>query len=75
MPRALVIDDSRAMRSLLSRLLTGLGFDATGAEHGRAGLDVLESDGPFDVALVDWNMPVMDGLTATREIRLHEAMA
>jgi len=69
MPRALVIDDSRAMRSLLSRLLTGLGFDATGAEHGRAGLDVLESDGPFDVALVDWNMPVMDGLTFIRTVR------
>ena len=69
MPRSLVIDDSRAMRSLLSRLLTGLGFDTTGAEHGRAGLDVLESDGPFDIALVDWNMPVMDGLTFIRTVR------
>lgn len=69
MPRALVIDDSRAMRSLLTRLMTGLGFDTDSAEHGQAALDLLDAEGPVDVALVDWNMPVMDGLSFVRTVR------
>ena len=60
--QALVIDDSRATRAILSRILAGLGFDVDGAEDGRQGLDWLEEHGPADLVLVDWNMPVLDGL-------------
>ncbi len=59
---ALVVDDSRAMRAILTRLLGGLGFDVAQAEHGQDALDVLDDGLRPQLALVDWNMPVMDGL-------------
>ncbi len=67
--RALVVDDSRAMRMMLRRTLGQLGFEVLEAEHGAAGLAVLEGAGPVDVCLVDWNMPVMDGLEFIRAVR------
>jgi two-component system, chemotaxis family, chemotaxis protein CheY len=70
---ALVVDDSSAMRKIIGRILTGLGFDIVEAENGRAALDVLESGTVPDIALVDWNMPVMDGLTLVHEVRANEA--
>jgi two-component system chemotaxis response regulator CheY len=60
---ALVIDDSRAMRLILSRITTQLGFEVWQAGNGREALDLLEATEIVPrVALVDWNMPVMDGL-------------
>lgn len=59
--RALIIDDSRAMRMLLHGLMKELGFEVVEAGDGLQALEVLESTGAVDVALVDWNMPVMDG--------------
>ncbi len=67
--KALVIDDSRAMRRLVSRLLEGLGFSTAEAGDGRQALDVLDADSGFDLACIDWNMPVMDGLTFVQEVR------
>jgi two-component system chemotaxis response regulator CheY len=66
---ALVIDDSRAMRKILSRILGGLGFEVLEAGDGRAALDVLESGTVPDLCLIDWNMPVMDGLTFVTQVR------
>jgi two-component system chemotaxis response regulator CheY len=66
---ALVVDDSRAMRSILTRLLSGLGFDVAQAGDGSEALAVLEAGARPDVILVDWNMPVMDGLTFIKEVR------
>lgn len=61
--RALVIDDSRAMRTILARILESSGFEVTTACDGQDALDRLaELEQLPDVALVDWNMPVMDGL-------------
>lgn len=67
--RALVIDDSRAMRSIIGRILTGLGYQFVEAENGRRGLERYEADGPFDMAFVDWNMPEMNGLEFIRAVR------
>ena len=68
--RAMVIDDSRAMRMLLKRELTRLGFeDILEAGDGREALDVLAASDPVDIALVDWTMPVMDGLSFVKEVR------
>ena len=74
---AIVIDDSRAMRMILRRLLGQLGFEVVDAEDGRAALELLSGMDPVPaLALVDWNMPAMNGLefiTAAREDpRLHE---
>jgi two-component system, chemotaxis family, chemotaxis protein CheY len=60
--RALVVDDSRAMRTILSRFLKDLGYEVVQAGNGQEALDVLAITDDVDVALVDWNMPVMDGL-------------
>ena len=70
--QALVVDDSRAMRTILTRLLTNLGFDVAQAEHGAAALAVLDGGFTADVALVDWNMPVMDGLAFIKACRARE---
>ena len=66
---ALVVDDSRAMRSILTRLLSGLGFDVAQAGDGAEALSVLDAGTRPDVILVDWNMPVMDGLTFIKNVR------
>ena len=66
---ALVVDDSRAMRSILARLMTGLGFEVSQAGDGAEALSVLDDGLRPDVVLVDWNMPVMDGLTFIKTVR------
>lgn len=71
--RALVIDDSRATRAILARLLAELGFDSLHAADGREALDTLATEGPVDLALVDWNMPVLDGLGFVRAVRADPA--
>ena len=67
--RALVLDDSRAMRLILGRILREVGFEVTEAADGREGLDVLANGPTPDLALVDWNMPEMDGLSFVKEVR------
>lgn len=59
--RALVVDDSRATRSIISKMLKDMGFQVFEAAHGREALDFLKRTGPTDVLLVDWNMPEMNG--------------
>ncbi len=73
--RAIVIDDSRAMRKILRRILENAGFETVEAGDGQAALDLLAAmPEPPALALVDWNMPVMNGLefvmTARRDQRL-----
>jgi two-component system chemotaxis response regulator CheY len=70
--QALVVDDSRAMRAILTRVLVGLGFEVAQAGHGVEGLAVIDAGTRPDVILVDWNMPVMDGLTFIKHVRARE---
>jgi two-component system chemotaxis response regulator CheY len=67
--RALVIDDSRTMRRIVSGALHPLDFETHEAEHGRAALDLLKAGLEVQLACIDWNMPVMDGLTFVSEVR------
>ena len=67
--RALVIDDSKAMRCLLGRMLRGLDFEVVEAANGRQALERLQEIGKVDLALVDWNMPEMSGLEFIRKVR------
>jgi two-component system, chemotaxis family, chemotaxis protein CheY len=67
--RALLVDDSRFVRNYLRSVLVGHGVDCVEAADGREGLDCLHDDGPFSVALVDWNMPVMSGFELLRAAR------
>ena len=60
--KALVIDDSRAMRMVLARMLSSLGAEVTQAVDGLDGLAKLAEGGQFDLVLVDWHMPEMEGI-------------
>ncbi len=71
--RALVIDDSRAMRRIVGSILGGLGYEVREAGHGREALDVLNEGFVPDLATVDWNMPVMDGLQFVSAVRSNPA--
>ena len=67
--RALIVDDSRFVRSFLRGLLETRGVECAEAGDGQAGLERLHEGTPFDLALLDWNMPVMDGLEMLRRLR------
>jgi len=70
---ALIIDDSRAMRRILRRIVEPLGFSVIEAEDGQDGLNQLaQHDHDVDLILVDWNMPVMDGLTFIKTLRANK---
>lgn len=73
--RALVVDDSRAMRTILKKIMTELGFEVAEAGHGLEALDRLAQIGSVDVALVDWNMPEMDGLEFVKAARSNHEYA
>jgi two-component system chemotaxis response regulator CheY len=67
--RALVVDDSRTMRRIVSGMLEGLGFEVAQAEHGAEALQVLQQGFLPDLACIDWTMPVMDGLEFVTSVR------
>jgi two-component system chemotaxis response regulator CheY len=69
MMRALIIDDSRAMRALLGRMMGELGFETADAANGREGLEYLRTNGVPDLVLVDWNMPEMNGFEFVQVVR------
>ena len=59
--KAMVVDDSRATRVILKKALEGEGFSVVEAGDGKQALERLLELGAMDLALVDWNMPVMTG--------------
>jgi two-component system chemotaxis response regulator CheY len=67
--RALVVDDSRAVRLIIAKILHELGMEVVEASNGQEALDQIRSDPDVQVALVDWNMPVMNGLDFIRAVR------
>lgn len=67
--RALVVDDSSTIRKILTGYLQKLGFEVTVATNGREALEQLKNMESPDVALVDWNMPDMDGIDFIRAVR------
>jgi two-component system chemotaxis response regulator CheY len=74
--RALIVDDSRAMRIFLRRALAACGFDAfLEAGDGLEALTALEASAaePPNFAFVDWNMPVMSGLEFVQAVRANVA--
>jgi two-component system chemotaxis response regulator CheY len=67
---AMVIDDSRAMRLILKRIAGQLGFEVSEAANGKEAMDLLAAaETPPELALVDWNMPEMNGLEFVTAVR------
>ena len=71
--QALVIDDSRAVRMIVGDILREQGFLVHEAGHGRDGLQKLLENPEVALILVDWNMPVMDGLEFIQTVRQSQA--
>ncbi len=70
MPTAMIIDDSKAIRMILSKTLAEVGFEVRTAANGEEALAVFEQEnGAISLALVDWNMPRMNGLEFVRRLR------
>ena len=71
----LAVDDSGTMRVMFRQYLEKAGFSRiTLAINGLDALDKLESEGPFDLVISDWNMPKMDGLELLTELRKRPAL-
>ncbi len=68
MANILAVDDSASMRQMVSFTLKAAGHTVTDAADGKQALDIAKTKS-FDLVLTDVNMPVMDGLTLTRELR------
>jgi len=64
----LVVDDSKMIRRVATRMLKDLQFDASEAGDGREAMNLCRSNMP-DAILLDWNMPVMDGLSFLKALR------
>ncbi|MCA9041319.1 MAG: response regulator [Planctomycetaceae bacterium] len=69
MKKILLVDDSRAVRLVSRKIVSNMELDALEAENGAEALDVVQANPDVDVVLLDWNMPVMDGLTFLKELR------
>jgi two-component system chemotaxis response regulator CheY len=67
--RALIVDDSRFVRTYMRGLLEKKGIECEEAGDGKVGLELLQAGRPFDFALVDWNMPVLNGLEMLTQLR------
>jgi two-component system chemotaxis response regulator CheY len=71
--KALVVDSSNTMRSVLHRILSMRGFEVTEADNCRQAMDVLRVMGPADLVLVDWIVHEIDGLEFVTRLR-HESV-
>jgi two-component system chemotaxis response regulator CheY len=68
--KILLVDDSRTMRNIFKRVIVGINAAETAeAGDGVEALQVIEQSGPFDLMLLDWNMPNMDGITLLKTVR------
>ena len=74
--RVLVVDDNRANRAILKKQLSSWGVLATAVEGGREALEELRSGGePYDLAVLDMQMPGMDGIELARRIKADPALS
>lgn len=64
----MIVDDSRMIRRVASRILKDMGFDVTDAPNGQEALESCRLTMP-DAILLDWNMPVMDGFAFLKALR------
>ena len=76
--RVLVVDDNASSREILQGILESFSFEVTlaaTAEEGLAELAAAAQDKPFELVLMDWKMPGMDGIEASRKIKADKHIA
>jgi two-component system chemotaxis response regulator CheY len=68
--KVIVADDSRVMRSIIEKVVQSIGHEVIHATNGQEVLDLLDREGAeVDLILLDWNMPVMNGLEVLRRMQ------
>jgi two-component system chemotaxis response regulator CheY len=76
MVKALVVDDSRAVRMILSKTLKELGYEVREAANGKEALEVIAAEqNAVKLVLADWNMPEMNGLDLVKQMRQNPDLA
>ncbi len=69
MGTVLLVDDARTVRSICRRIMESMGYTALEAENGQVALDMVRRHPEIELILLDWNMPVMDGLSLLKAVR------
>jgi polar amino acid transport system substrate-binding protein len=67
--QVLAVDDNESARRLLKSYLESLRFDVTLASNGVEALDAIQKSGGYDLVILDWKMPKMNGIEAARRVR------
>jgi two-component system chemotaxis response regulator CheY len=73
--KLLIVDDSRTMRSILASYARPLGFTVFEAADGKAALEQIARHQPFEAILIDWDMPVMNGIELLQILRANPTYA
>jgi two-component system chemotaxis response regulator CheY len=69
MKKALVVDDSKAIRQIERKYLEELGFEVLEAENGKEALEVIKEHPDISLILLDWHMPIMNGYEFLKTLR------
>ena len=69
--KILVVDDSKTVRNIVKKMLQDVGYEVFEAEDGEKALEALYEHDWFDLILLDWNMPTMNGYEFLKEIKRH----
>ncbi len=77
--RALVVDDSQVSRDIFSSVLSDFGMNVDVARDGQQGLQLVEqahqNNAPYELILLDWNMPILDGISMAKAIEENTAIS
>jgi len=76
MSKVLIVDDSKTIRTIIRRILIGLGYEVCEANNGVVALRVIEAEGDtVKLVLADWNMPEMNGFELLQHLRQDPSLA